>query len=87
MEMPRLEPDVERVANAIMMVFIKKWFLGSYRGGVWLDCVNGEMAWIEEAKAAIAAVKATGCASEASHNVQPPQDEPRDAVGSSTVQS
>lgn len=36
---------------------IKKWFLGAYRGPVLLDCVNGEMAWIEEAKAAIAAVK------------------------------
>lgn len=50
-----MEPEVERVANAIMMAFIKKWFLGSYKGPVYLDCINGEMAWIEEAKAAIAA--------------------------------
>lgn len=54
----KIEPQVERVANAIMMVFIKKLFQNpAYKGlPVYLDCVNGEMAWIEEAKAAIAAL-------------------------------
>lgn len=57
-----IDPEVERVAGAIMNVFVKKWFLNpNYKGPngqalpVYLDCVNGEMAWIEEAKAAIAA--------------------------------
>jgi hypothetical protein len=51
-----VEPQVERVANAIMNAFIKKWFQNpAYCGPVYLDCVNGEMAWLEEARAAIAA--------------------------------
>lgn len=51
-----IDPKVERVAKAIMMTFIKKWFQNpAYKGLVYLDCVNGEMAWIEEAEAAIAA--------------------------------
>jgi len=46
----------ERVANAIMMTFIRKWFQNpTFKGPVYLDCVNGEMAWIEEARAAIQA--------------------------------
>lgn len=50
------EPEVERVAKAIMNAFVKKWFQNpNYSGPVYFDCINGEMAWIEEAKAAIAA--------------------------------
>lgn len=49
---------VDAVAAAIMTVFIKKWFLGSYKGPVYLDCVNGEKAWQEEAKAALAVITA-----------------------------
>lgn len=49
-----VEPQVERVANAIMMAFIKKWFQNpNYSGPVYFDCVNGEMSWLNEAKAAI----------------------------------
>lgn len=51
-----LDRQTELVANAIMMAFIKKWFLGSYKGPVYVDCVNGEMAWLEETKAAMAAL-------------------------------
>jgi hypothetical protein len=48
---------VERVAHAIMRAFIKHWFQNpDYKGPVYLDCVNGEMAWLEEAKAAITAM-------------------------------
>lgn len=55
--MPKLDPQVECVANAIMMAFIKKWFHPVNRGPLYLDFVNGEMAWLEEAKVAIAAAK------------------------------
>jgi len=58
MTMRGVDPEVERVAHAIMMVFIKKWFQNpEYSGPVYLDCVNGELAWLEEARAAIAAAK------------------------------
>ena len=54
-----VEPEVERVANAIMMAFIKKWFQNpNFKGPVYLDCVNGEMAWLEETRAAINALDA-----------------------------
>lgn len=55
--MIRIEPEVELVAKAIMSAFIKKWFQNpNFSGPVYLDCINGELAWIEEAKAAIAAL-------------------------------
>lgn len=52
----REELLIDRVAAAIMGPFIKKWFLGKYKGPVYFDCVNGEKAWTSEAKSAIDAV-------------------------------
>lgn len=49
-------------SKALMNTFIKKWFLGSYKGPVYLDCVNGEKSWENEARAAlIAALTSTEC--------------------------
>lgn len=46
---------VVAASKALMNTFIKKWFLGSYKGPVYLDCVNGEKSWEDEARAALTA--------------------------------
>lgn len=61
-QLDAVEPTAAQIdagSRAIMTAFIKKWFLGSYRGPVYLDCVNGEKAWEEETRACIKAALAT----------------------------
>lgn len=41
------------VARSIMNAFVKKWFLGTYKGPIHLDFINGEMEWLDEANAAL----------------------------------
>jgi hypothetical protein len=56
---PDGEPALaDEIAKALMNTFINKWFLGSYKGPVYLDCVNGEMAWKEETNAILAILRA-----------------------------
>ena len=41
------------VARAIMSAFVQKWFHPVNKGPIYFDSVNGEMAWLDEARAAI----------------------------------